>query len=577
MKLARTSFVALAVLTLLAACSDDAPPPFEPVADARTRVEIGQGQVTGFVGETGALIWLGLPYAAPPVGDLRWRAPRPPEPFAAPLEALAHGERCPQVTNNLSSGEGFEPGQLIGSEDCLLLDIYAPGDALEQENLPVMMWIHGGGNTWGSIHAYDGSRLAQDQSVIIVAVQYRLGPLGFFSHPELRASAEHPDDAAANFALLDLIAALDWIEANIASFGGDPGNITVFGESAGAFNIAGLMASPLAHGKFHRAIMQSGGTTTISRELAETGGGRLANPALEAAERFAGPDAGADDLRRASLDQIYAVYRDDAGEFTALPRMIEDGVSLPLDGIVGAASRPDGFARVPVITGTNRDEMKLYLAFEPSLTRRLGPLVWLRDRERYDATAEYPSRNWRVNAVDDLLGHMHDAGHTGLWAYRFDWDEGGSVLMTDTGALLGASHGMEIPFVFNHFSLFGSFDSVLFNDRNAPGRAALSDAMGSYWAEFARTGQPGTGGGDLPLWQAWSPEGRLMRFDTPDDGGVGMIGGVDSMERILADLAADDRLSAAERCRVAAPLLARQAGQQADAGPLSDCAAGTGP
>lgn len=563
---------AAAALLTLAGCNgaEEAQGRVEPAPD--TRRTLAQGEIVGFHSGEAASAWLAIPYAAPPEGDLRWRAPRPALAFDGRLEAIEHGPVCPQVTNELSAAAAdVETGVLIGEEDCLTLDIYAPRDAAPEAGLPVMVWIHGGANVWGSSSAYDGSQLAADRNVVVVAVQYRLGPLGFLSHPALRESAEHPLDEAANFALLDLVAALDWVDANITAFGGDADRITIFGESAGAYNIAGLMASPVAQGHFDAAIMQSGGTASISREVAENGGGTDLHPAREAVAAFAGPDAGAAAMRAVPLEEVYAVYRDTAGEFTSLPRMIEDGVTLPEDGILGAAARPDGFAPVPLITGVNRDEMKLYTVFDPQLTRRLGPLVWPRDSERYAAAVEYPSRNWRVNAVDDLLDRLYASGHRDIWAYRFDWDEGGRVLLTDTGELLGASHAMEIPFVFNHFELFGAFDRILFNDRNAPGRQALANAMGGYWSQFARTGEPGTGGETGPEWPRWSEAARLMRFDTPDDGGPVVTGGRDSLAAIARDLAADDRLEPAERCAIAAGIARRQPEARAAFDEQLDC------
>jgi len=564
---------AMAALAGLAACSGGDTPQQSAGPAPDTQRTLGQGEITGFHSGEGASAWLAVPYAAPPVGDLRWRAPRPPRAFPdRRLAATEHGPRCPQIANALSSSaEGLEPGQLVGREDCLTLDIYAPRDAAPGQGLPVMVWIHGGANVWGSTIAYDGSKLAAERDVVVVAVQYRLGPLGFLSHPALRESAEAPEDRAANFALLDLVAALDWVGVNIDAFGGDPQRVTIFGESAGAYNIAGLMASPPARGRFHRAIMQSGGTASVTVAEAEEGGGTDLHPALEAVAEFAGPEADADAMRAAGLSDVYDVYRGEDGMFSSLPRMIEDGITLPEGGILEAAATPGGFAPVPLITGANRDEMKLYTVFDPRLTRRLGPLVWPRDNARYNAAAEYPSRNWRVNAVDDLLDRLHAAGHADIWAYRFDWDEGGRVLLTDTGTLLGASHAMEIPFVFNHFSLFGSFDSVLFNDANAEGRAALADTMGAYWAQFAARGEPGTGDGAGPEWPRWDGEARLMRFDTPEGGGPEIVSGRESLANIAADLAEDPRLEPQERCAVAAGIRRRQPETAAVlAGPL-DC------
>ena len=565
---ARTAWAALVTL---GACSAPQATHNGDMAVAETLRNVTQGALVGRHSEAGGSAWLAVPYAAPPTGDLRWRAPRPAPAWNGEREAVEHGPACPQITNALSAAEGYDPGQLIGSEDCLTLDIYAPSGAQPGSDLPVMVWIHGGANVWGSTRVYEGSHLAEERQVVVVAVQYRLGPLGFFSHPALRADAEVPADAAANFALLDLVAALDWVGANIEVFGGDPDLVTIFGESAGAYNVAALMASPLARGRFHRAIMQSGGTETLTQAVAEQGGGRDAHPALEAAEAFAGADPDAAALRGAELADIYDVYRGEDGTFSSLPRMIEDGVTLGEGGIVAAASTPGGFAPVPLITGTNRDEMKLYTVFDPRLTRRLGPLVWVRDRDRYEAAVEYPTRNWRVNAVGDLSARLLASGQSDVWSYRFDWDEGGRVLLSDTGALLGASHAMEIPFVFNRFQLFGSFDRILFNTGNAPGREALADTMGAYWAHFARYGEPGDGDGAGPVWPRWTRDGEAMRFDTPEAGGPEVIAAPDSVAAIASDLADDPRLDRAGRCAIAAGMVARQPALAATFDTYLDC------
>lgn len=546
----------VAALALVGCSGDEAG--FTPVVASDLVRSIDQGEVGGFESEEAAAVWMAVPYAAPPVGELRWRAPRPPVAFESRVAALAAGPVCPQITNTLSAGEDQDVGELVGSEDCLTLDIYAPRNAAPGDDLPVMMWIHGGANVWGSSSAYDGSTLATEQNVIIVAVQYRLGPLGFLAHPALRAEPGIADDAAANFALLDLVEALRWINGNIAAFGGDTDRVTIFGESAGAYNIAGLMAMPQARGLFHGAIMQSGGTASVPLTIAENGGGTDALAGLAAAAAIAGPDADGASLRAASLATVFDAYRDGNNELTSLPRMIEDGVTLREGGILAAAADPDGFAPVPLISGTNRDEMKLYTVFDPTLTRRLGPLVWLRDRDAYEAAVEYPSRIWRYNAVDSLLNRLAANGRSDLWSYRFDWDEGGSVLVTNTGELLGASHAMEIPFVFNHFELFGSFDSVLFNDRNAEGRIELARTMGAYWAAFARRGNPGDGEGIGADWPRWTDTGAAMRFDTRDGGGPEVFSRTEGTLAIASELAGDTRIDAAARCRIAGGITGRQ-------------------
>ena len=530
----------------IASCASEPPEP--PTADASTARTVTGGDIIGYVdAETGAQVWQGVPFAAAPQGDLRWRAPRPVEAWEGTREALSHPAMCPQITNALNAeATGAEPGQLVGSEDCLKLDVYAPaGAGPDDADRPVMVWIHGGANVWGSASQYDGAQLASDQDVVVVVIQYRLGPLGFFAHPDLSAEAESEADAAANFALLDQIAALEWVRENAAQFGGDAGNVTIFGESAGGHNVAGLMASSRAEGLFHRAVIQSG--SFVSTPLGEArSDGEFS--AVAAAERFAGEYAGPAAIRGASLQAIYDAYAGE-GLRDGLPRMIEDGVTIPDSPLSEAFSSPDAFNAVPVITGTNKDELKLFNILDDSLTHRwFGVIIRVQDQAFFDILSDYQSRLWRVMAVDRPATRMVEGGHDQVFAYRFDWDEGGSMVFMDMSELLGAAHAMEIPFVFNHFDFFGRLDRALFNDRNADGRQAVADAMGAYWAHFARTGDPNAAGG--PDWPAWREDGVLMRFDTPADGGVEVITGTDSVARIGADLAADDRLSPDQRCRI---------------------------
>jgi para-nitrobenzyl esterase len=550
----RHIWLSLAGAFALAACSGgaDERPPEALEATVRT---VEQGELVGFQHSPGAWAWRGVPFAAAPEGDLRWRAPRPAPAFNGRFEALSHSEPCPQFTSALQASSGVEPGQLVGSEDCLRLDIYAPeGVSADNAGRPVMVWIHGGANVWGFAAQYDGAQLAKDQDVVVVVVQYRLGGLGFFAHDSIRNDATDPRDAAANFALLDQIAALEWVRANIAGFGGDAENVTIFGESAGGHNVAGLLASPLASGLFHRAIIQSGSFDSVSWEAASGAEDGQSNTSDDVALRIAGDGYTAAALRSADLEAVFNAYRgDDGAPFLNLPRMIEDGVTIPRDGLANAFASPDTFNAVPVITGTNRDEMKLFNAFRDDLVKRyLGVILISRDAVFYDTIAEYQSRTWRILAVDQAAARMLAGGHRDVWAYRFDWDEQGRALFVmDLSHLLGAAHAMEIPFVFNHFNFFGRLDGALFNRNNAEGREALAAAMGAYWAEFARTGEPGTGGPtNLPHWERWNDNGVLMRFDSPEANGQEIIAGSDSFDALEADLAADTRLDEAQRCEV---------------------------
>jgi para-nitrobenzyl esterase len=555
----RAAILGLAVI--LAACSTR-----EPVMqpDPETRLSTPQGDIVGYVADAGAHVWRAIPYAEPPVGDMRWRAPRPPQNWDQERQSITAPDYCPQLANSLSADlVGVEAGTLIGNEDCLYVDVYAPPNAA---NLPVMMWIHGGSNTWGWGDQYDGSQLAIDQNVIVVVVQYRLGPLGFFSHPAVREDAQIDADRAANFATLDQIAALEWIRDNIAAYGGDAGTVTVFGESAGGTNVAALMGSPMASGLFHRAIMQSGSANAISVEEAEGTTGSEANASLDIAPMITGGGVSADDLRGAPLAAVYNAYSPE-GESVDLPTVIADGVTIPEGGLMQAFASPETFNAVPLITGTNRDEVKLYNGLNPELvSRRLGIFFRIRDENLYEAVSEYQSRIWAINAVDEIAATMTAGGHDDVWAYRFDWDEGGSNLFLDSAEIFGAMHSMEIPFVFNRFEFFGSrLDPIVFNDDNADSRIALAREMGSYWARFARQGEPG---GD---WARWSEGPARMRFDTPADGGSVMMAGEFTIEGLASDISSDVRLTAEERCRLVSSMEGRYFDDTREVRPLTGC------
>ncbi len=543
---------AFALALCLAACGAPAPEPAAPPKPApETLRTTAEGDVVGFLNDDGVQIWRGVPFAAPPVGDLRWRAPRPPAAWKGWREALDYSAKCPQLTNVFNAADGVKPGALQGAEDCLTLNVYAPPKSTGSSKLPVMVWIHGGGNVWGSADQYDPSNLVANENVVVVTVQYRLGPLGWFAHEGIRGSAKTPLDAGANFGTLDLIAALQWVQGNIETFGGDPALVTIFGESAGGQNAASLVASPLAKGLFHRAIIQSGLFDSTPAARAENGA-EEPNAAAKIAERLGAKDA--DALRALSLEALYGAYELDAQGYLTLPLVIDDGVALPAAGLRAAIATKDGFNAVPVITGTNRDEMKLFQLVDPRLVNRwFGVLLTAKNQKFYDLLAAYQSRLWRIRSVDEPASAMTAAGHLDVYAYRFDWDEGGRFLLTDLKKLLGAAHTIEIPFVFNRFQLLGRLDRVMFQEKDAAERDRLSRAIGAYWAEFARSGDPGTGGdAALPQWPRWrTGGGTLLRLD---DGATELLTGADSVDALVADLGADKALSPKEKAIVAEAL-----------------------
>lgn len=552
----------LACLALTACASSPKAPVAPPQADAATSRAVPQGSLVGYVdAETGAHIWRSIPFAAPPVGDLRWRAPRAAPAWSGQRVSTTPAPWCPQQLSALDDVDKARFGEIVGQEDCLYLDVYAPpmtAAAAAGAKLPVMMWIHGGSNTWGRAEQYDGAALAARFKVVVVVIQYRLGALGWMANGALREGGTLPDDASANFGTLDQIRALEWIRDDITSFGGDPGRVTIFGESAGGQNVAALLASPRATGLFQRAIVQSGSFRTEPLAIAEGAEGDRPASGRAVAARIVGDGqpVTAAALRAAPVKDVFAAYQRPGGDDLDPIRVIADGVVLPPEGILSVIDRPAAYNAVPVITGTNQDEMKLFNALNPELVKWVfGKLPKPRDPAYFAAVSRYPSRMWRANSVDGPAAAMTNGGNASVWAYRFDWDEEGKLLVTDLGQLLGSGHSLEIPFVFGHFKLLGSFDRYAFTKKNAPGRIALSDAMMSYWVNFAATGAPGRGvDGKLPEWKPWSSApsaDRLMLFDSPRGGGVRMSPDLESGQRIVAELMADKTLKTdAQRCEI---------------------------
>jgi para-nitrobenzyl esterase len=563
------------------------------IADVSSERLIGYGSVVGFAAARDTHAWLGIPFARPPVDGLRWRAPVPPDAWADTLDALRTGSPCPQLSSPLAGVASDEPGGFAGAEDCLTLNIWAPRaepDAVPRgpDRLPVMLWIHGGGNTTGEGGSpmYDGARLAGDQNLVVVTINYRLGPFGWFSHPALRGQTSSLAEASGNFGTLDQIRALEWVQENIEEFGGDPGSVTVFGESAGGTNVLALMLAEPARGLFHRAIAQSGSTDSVSRAEAENAYDAR-NPGLrhssaeivvrllaevgvvpdrDAARRYADELSDTvlvDFLRGRPAYEILDAYRDPDDESQiALPKLIRDGTVLP-EGDWLEAFRAGRFNAVPILLGSNRDEMKLFHFRDTDHVRRRFQIFYrIRDLEDYQRRSRYASDLWRVRAVDRPAAAISASGRAAVFAYRFDWDEEPRRLGTELSTLLGAAHGFEIPFVFGNFRLGDSFLSgLVFDAQTRPSRELLAERMMGYWAEFARTGRPARGGrDDLPEWLMWRktesdlgsgvvPSGAgVLVLDTERDGGIRLSSVPMTRDLVIAAVDSDSTLGQDEKC-----------------------------
>ncbi len=561
---------ALFATALLLACGG------APSVAPESQRSIRQGSIVGSVSDDGRVHrWKGIPYAKAPVGPLRWRAPREPDPWERSFEALRSGSYCLQPGS----------GSLAGEEDCLFLDVYAPavsrpelpqGDA----RWPVMFWIHGGGNAMGAGDQLDPSRLAAEHGVVVVTINYRLGVFGWFSHPALRASAENRDDASGNFATLDMIRALEWVRDDIAAFGGDPDNVTIFGESAGGMNVFSLLISPRAKGLFHAAIAQSGAPATLSmteaeayvdapdpgfggssaevlaallvqdgraadREAAKPVAAAMSHPEIETflrghtAEAFLGP------FLTAMEGQTLPIY--------IAPNILRDGHVIPEAPPHELFATPGAYNAVPFITGTNRDEHKLFFALtSPHVSRTFGIPTGFHDLRRYDLEGEYGGLTWRSLGVDEPIRLMRGSQGPSTWAYRFDWDEEPTILGFDLSKLLGAAHGLELIFTFGLTDM-GLAGNLFFDD--ADSAEALSAKMRSYWTHFAHTHAPGRGrDGAQPEWKPWTPGDdtpKYVVFDTEAGGGVRMETDVLTQPALLAKVRQDPRLeSDEERCTI---------------------------
>ena len=514
---------------------------------------LSTGEIIGLQGKHGAHTWLGIPYAQPPVGDLRWKAPLKALPWEGRQEMLGYGEQCPQlrVVAGIDDDRTY-----VGDEDCLRLNVWAPSYHKDEvptadKALPVMFWIHGGGNTVGSggsdlVQIYDGAMMATEQKVIVVSVNYRLGPMGWFFHEALRETSDTAADASGNYGTLDLISALGWVQENIAAFGGNPSNVTIYGESAGGFNVLSLMASPLARGLFHKAIVQSGGLNIFTREQSQVpwknqGG----NPVMTSQEMTANwlvrsgrasgktsamlmqsdldSQALSNWLRSLPLQDIFDIFDASFAGMIEMPLLIGDGYVLPEMTAVEIFSDPALYANVPVILGTNRDEVALFLAFLPQYVGSVnGFPATIKNPVAYSRDVKYGSQFWRVRGVDEIAQAISQDQPESVFSYRFDADDWRNLGFIDFQELFGAAHAVELFFVFGYFP---DPMKILFPDSTFDDVSQLSHSMMSYWAQFARTGNPGAGGNDQESqWLPWMTDapGNFLVLDTDLDGGIHM-------------------------------------------------------
>ena len=457
----------------------------------------------------GVTNWDDIPYAQAPIGDLRWKAPR---------EILEENKLIEPKVNNFCiqkpsgmGGSDFDGDEFFsGSEDCLYLDIKAP-KSKSKNLLPVMFWIHGGGNTSGLKDIYDFTKMVKKHNVIVVTINYRLGPFGWFTHPSIQ-SLQEGDDKSSNFGTLDIIAALKWVQSNISLFGGNPGNITIFGESAGGHNVLSLIASKKAKGLFHKAISQSGYTTSIPLDKAykqdkfsatsNHTSWKIVNKILGKAKLPSQNNLSDKDIRKMlkELDaRDFFINYSDRPSYQEIPLLTADGIVIPFNGLKETLSNKDHVNNVPIIAGSNKDEVKLWLAsaeyfvgleysFFGSL---LGvPRVALKDEDAFELFNSYRSRAWKLRGVDNPLRSLALAGNNDLYAYRYDWDDHRKWPVANFKKLIGAAHATEIPLLTGNNKLVGDYGFLIYPQ--GPSKWFLSKNMMNFWTNFAKRGKPGT-------------------------------------------------------------------------------------
>ena len=458
-------------------------------ADGMETVRVEQGLLAGASGVHAEVrVYKGIPYAAPPVGELRWKAPQPPAAWQGVRQAAEFSPVCMQTPYPASAAIYQSKPQPL-SEDCLYLNVWTAAKSAK-ERLPVMVWIHGGGFTRGSgsSASYDGENLAR-KGVVVVTMNYRLGVFGFFAHPALTAESKH--HASGNYALLDQIAALEWVKKNIAAFGGDAKCVTIFGESAGSWAVNALMSSPRAKGLFQRAIGESGGSFAPMRTLAD---------AEKAGEGFAASlGATADVLKTLRAKPAEEILKA-SNEQTI--RQVVDGWVLPEEiyRIFAEGKQND----VPLIVGFNADEGT---ALAPQGVNMKKELFIAGAHQRYGNLAEQFLKVYPAGTDEEAVNSFYAAYRDSVFGWEMrTW----ARLQTKTGRQpayfyyftrkppgpqrekLRAFHAADLAYVFGNFAWPFPWEDA---DRR------LSDAITSYWADFAKKGNPN--GEGLMKWPAY--------------------------------------------------------------------------
>ncbi len=534
------------------------------------KIITSSGVTDGYI-KNSVINWNDIPYAKPPVGDLRWKAPRKIEQNSN-IILPKDNNFCLQRTSSLGGSSQFSDEIISGSEDCLYLDIYAPSKKSGQL-LPVMFWIHGGGNTSGLKDLYDFTKLVKKHNVIVVTINYRLGPLGWFTHPSIQ-DLQDGIDKTSNFGTLDIISALEWVNNNINLFGGDSKNITIFGESAGGHNVLSLLVSKNAKGLFHKAISMSGYTESISLEDAykqkyksptsNYSSWNVVNKIINLESDENKKDNYSNEELRNLLYSLsgkeFYKYYANRESYEELPLLTNDGLVIPLIGLKEALSKKEYVNNVPTIAGSNRDEVKIWLAFSeyfvtvdysPTSSLFNLPKATLKNEDAYEAFNYYRSTAWKIRGVNEPLNSLSKSGNSQLYSYRFDWDDHRKFILADFKTLFGAGHALEIPLLTGSTKLVGGPPVSNFMYPKGISHFYTSRNMMKFWSNFAKYGEPGYSTNKIK-WEPYRVDkdnfSSYMILDKKRN--LKMSSDDQTLKKLSEEVFTDKRLSETEKCVV---------------------------
>jgi len=519
-------------------------------------IQTSSGKVKGYF-DNKVINYDDIPYAKPPVGNLRWKAPRE---LSDPDNIIENKENnfCIQEPSSMGGAPG--EGILTGTEDCLYLDIKTPNKN-STKLLPVMFWIHGGGNTSGLKDLYDYSTMVNRHDVIVVTINYRLGAFGWFTHPAVQGN-QSGIDKTSNFGTLDIIEALKWVNNNIELFGGDANNITIFGESAGGHNVLSLLVSPQAKGLFHKAISQSGYTTSVSTEhafaiektnpISNHTSNEVVKRLFNNYKNMTSPEL-YEELLELTAEEFFSEYSDKSN--LEVPLLTNDGIVIPKEGLEKALKNPEHLNDVPLMAGSNRDEVKLWIGTAEYFVKLdysfigsiLGiPRVRLKDEDAFEAFNYYRSEAWKIRGVIEPIASLNKAGINNTYAYRFDWDDHRRFVVADFKKLIGASHGTEISLITGNNKLVEGYGFLIYPA--GPSKRFTSKNMMLFWSNFAKEGKPGTSTNGIN-WELYNHSNGSKNFMILDNRkNMNLVKLDTTYKKLVEELNIDTRVNELERC-----------------------------